>query len=65
MKVVVLRAEHFTVEAWRLITSTAIKNCFVKCGLSTDHTSRNDESAEKLTEDEEDNSQFTFSSGSI
>jgi hypothetical protein len=25
---------HFISEAWRLITPTTIKNCFVKCGFS-------------------------------
>jgi hypothetical protein len=58
MLLVVLCAAHFIVEAWRLIASTAIKNCFVKCGFSNDHTSRNDESAVKLTEAEENNWQL-------
>jgi hypothetical protein len=34
MKLDVLSAMHFTAEAWRLITPSTIKNCFVKCGFS-------------------------------
>jgi hypothetical protein len=45
---------HFIAEAWGLITATTIKNCSVRCGFSIDHVSSNDESALKLTEDEED-----------
>jgi hypothetical protein len=40
-------------EPWRLITLTAIRNCFVRCGFSVDHASSSD-SAVKLCEDEED-----------
>jgi hypothetical protein len=54
MKQDVLSAVHFIVEAWRLVTPTVIKNCFVKCGFSNDHVSRIDGSAVKLNEDEED-----------
>jgi hypothetical protein len=41
MKLYVLSAKHFITEAWRSVTSTTIKNCFVKCGFSTDHVSSN------------------------
>jgi hypothetical protein len=34
--------------------TTTIKNCFLKCGFSTDHVSHSDDSAVKLNEDEED-----------
>jgi hypothetical protein len=54
MKLDELCAMHFTVDAWRLITPIKIKNCFVKCCSSIDHASSNDDSALKLTEDEED-----------
>jgi hypothetical protein len=54
MKLDVLSAVHFTPEAWRLVTPTTIKNCFVKCGFSIDHVSSNANSAVKLSEDEED-----------
>jgi hypothetical protein len=54
MKLQVLSAMHFIAGVWRLITSTTIKNCFVKRGFSIDHVSSNDDSAVKLTEDEED-----------
>jgi hypothetical protein len=54
MKLGVLSALHFIAETWRLITPTTINNCFVKCGFSVDHASSNDDSAVKLTEDEED-----------
>jgi hypothetical protein len=54
MKLDVLSAMHFIAEAWKLITPTTIKNCFVKCGFSNDHVSSNDDNAVKLTEDEDD-----------
>jgi hypothetical protein len=54
MKLDVLSAMQFIAEAWRLITPTIIKNCFVKCGFSIDHVSSNDDSAVILSEDEED-----------
>jgi hypothetical protein len=54
MKLDVLFAVHFIAEAWRLVTPTIIDNCFVKCGFSIDHVSSNDDSAVKLTVDEED-----------
>jgi hypothetical protein len=54
VKLDVLSALHFTEEAWRLITSTTIKNCFVNCGFSVDHVSSNVDSGLKLTEFEED-----------
>jgi hypothetical protein len=53
MKLDVFSAMHFIAEAWRQITPTTIKNCFVKCGFSIDHVSNNDDSAVKFTEDEE------------
>jgi hypothetical protein len=53
MKLDVLSAMHFITEAWRLIKPTTNKNCFVRCGFSSDHTSNNDDSALKLTEVEE------------
>jgi hypothetical protein len=37
MELDMLPAVHFTAEAQRLITSTTIENCFVKCGFSNDH----------------------------
>jgi hypothetical protein len=49
-----LSAVQFITESWRLITLTTIKNCFVKCGFSVDHVSRNDDNVMKLSEDEED-----------
>jgi hypothetical protein len=54
MKLDVFSAMHFTAETWRLITPTAVKNCFVKRGFSIDHVSSSDDSAVKLSEDEED-----------
>jgi hypothetical protein len=54
MKLDALSAMHLIAEIWRLITPTTIKNCFVNCGFSIDHVSSNDDSAVKLTEDEED-----------
>jgi hypothetical protein len=54
MKLDVLSAVHFIAEAWRLITLTTIKNCFVKCEFSIDYVSSAYDSAVKLNEDEED-----------
>jgi hypothetical protein len=54
MKLGVLSAVHLIAEPWRLITLTTIKNCFVKYGFSIDHVSSNNNSAVKLSEDEED-----------
>jgi hypothetical protein len=54
MKLDVLCGMHSIADAWRFITPSKIKNCFVKRGFSTDHDSSNDDSAVKLTEDEED-----------
>jgi hypothetical protein len=54
MKLNVLCAVHLMTETWRLITLTAIKNCFVKCDFLSDHVSSNEDSAVKLTEDEKD-----------
>jgi hypothetical protein len=36
MKLNALSAVHLIDEAWRIITSTTVKNCFVKCGFSID-----------------------------
>jgi hypothetical protein len=47
---------HLLAEPWRLITPTAIKNCFVKCYFSVDHVSSSDDSAVKLAKDEEGDS---------
>jgi hypothetical protein len=52
MKLDVLYVVHLIAEPWRLITPTAFKNCFVKCGFSIHHVSSNNNSAVKLTEDE-------------
>lgn len=52
MKLNELSAVHFTVEAWKLITLTTVKNCFTECGFSFDHVYNNDDSALKLNEDE-------------
>jgi hypothetical protein len=41
-------------ETWRLITTTTIKNCFVRYGFLIDHDSNNEASAVKLSDDEED-----------
>jgi hypothetical protein len=46
-------AVHFIAEAWRLITPTTVKNCFVNCCFSVDLASSNEDSAVKLTEDED------------
>jgi hypothetical protein len=54
MKLDMLSAMHFIAELWRPITPTATKNCFVKCGLLTDHASSNNDNAVKLSEDEEE-----------
>jgi hypothetical protein len=43
----VLSAKHFIEEAWSLITSSTIENCFMKYGFSTDHVSSNNDSAVK------------------
>jgi hypothetical protein len=53
LKLDVLSTMYFIAEAWKLITPTTIKNCYVKCGFSND-VSSNNESAVKLTDDEED-----------
>jgi hypothetical protein len=53
MNLDVLSALDIIAEAWRLITPTTIENCFVRCDFSLDHVSRNDDSAVKLSEDEE------------
>jgi hypothetical protein len=45
---------HLTAEAWRLITPTTNKNCFVKCGFSNDHVSGIDDSSVNLSEEEDD-----------
>lgn len=37
-----------------ILTHTIMKNCVVKCSLSNDHVSNNDDIAAKLREDEED-----------
>jgi hypothetical protein len=65
MKLDVLFAMYLIAEPWRFITPTAIKNCFVKCGFLIDSVSSNDGSAVKLTEDEEDDPQFTTSWSSV
>jgi hypothetical protein len=49
MKLDALCAMHFITEAWRLITLTALKNCFVKSAFLPDHVSSNDDSAVKLS----------------
>jgi hypothetical protein len=54
MKLDVLSAMHLIEEPWRLTTPTTKKNCFMKCGFLIDHVSSNDDSAVKLSEDEED-----------
>jgi hypothetical protein len=54
MKLDVLSAMHFIAEAWRLITPNTIKNLCVKCDFSNDRFSNNDDSAMKLSKDEED-----------
>jgi hypothetical protein len=54
IKLDVLPAMHLAAEPWRLVTSSTIKNCFVKCSFSSDHVSSNDDSAVKLTGSEED-----------
>jgi hypothetical protein len=51
MKLDVLSAVHFMSGAWRLITPTTIKNCFMKCGSSIDHVSSNVDSAVKRMTD--------------
>jgi hypothetical protein len=55
MKLDVLSAVHLTAELWRWIRPSTIKNCCVKLGFLTDHVSSNDDSAVKLSKDEEDN----------
>jgi hypothetical protein len=57
MKLNVLSAVLLVAEPWRWITPTANKNCFVKCSFSVDHVSSSVDSAVKLTEDEEGDSQ--------
>jgi hypothetical protein len=54
MKMDALPVFNLTVEHSRLTTPSTTKNCFVKCGFSTDHVSSNDDSAVKLMEHEED-----------
>jgi hypothetical protein len=54
MKLYVLSAVHIIAEGWRLITPSIIRDCIVKCSFSVDHVICNDDSALKLTEDEED-----------
>jgi hypothetical protein len=45
IKVKVLSVMHFIAEAWRFITPTKAKNCFMKCGFSNDDVCSNDGSA--------------------
>jgi len=40
-------------EAWKLTTSTTIKNCFALCGFPVDHIYSNDNNAMKLNADKE------------
>jgi hypothetical protein len=40
-------------EPWTVITSTTIKNCFVKRGFSADRIGSNDDRVMKLAEDKE------------
>jgi hypothetical protein len=54
MKLDLLFAMHLIAEPWRLITPTTIKNCFLKCGFSSDHVSSNENCAMKLYANEED-----------
>jgi hypothetical protein len=54
MKLDALSAMHLTAEPSRLITPPPTKNCFVKCGFSTDCVSSNYDSAMKLREHKED-----------
>jgi hypothetical protein len=54
MKLDVLSAMHFIAEASRLVTPTAIKNGFVKSGFSNDHISSNDDSAVKVSGNDDD-----------
>jgi hypothetical protein len=54
MKLDMISATHLIAEPSGLITHTTIKDRIVKCGFSTDHVSSSDESAVKLSEDEED-----------
>jgi hypothetical protein len=54
IKLDALSAMNLTAEPSRVITPATTKNCFVKCGFSTDHVSSNDDSAVKLREHEED-----------
>jgi hypothetical protein len=61
MKLDVLSAMHFMAEAWRLITPTTIKNCFVKCGYSIVHVSSTDDSAVK----DEKEDWHTFSQSAV
>jgi glycosyltransferase A (GT-A) superfamily protein (DUF2064 family) len=53
MKMDVSSVVHVIAEPWILITSTIIKNCFVKCGFSTSHVGS---SVMKITEDKENDS---------
>jgi hypothetical protein len=53
LKLDVLSAVHFITEAWIFVTPTTIRNCFVKCGFCI-AVSSNDNSAVKLTEDDDD-----------
>jgi hypothetical protein len=54
LKLDVLSPVHLIAEPWRLVTPTTMKNCFLRSGFSLDHVSSNDDSAVKLTENEED-----------
>jgi hypothetical protein len=54
-KLDVLSAMLFRAEACRLITPATNEKCFLKCGISNDHVSSNDDSAVKLNEDQVDN----------
>jgi hypothetical protein len=54
MKLDALSVMHLTADPSRLVTPATTKNCFVKCGFSTDRVSSNDDSAVKLRENEED-----------
>jgi hypothetical protein len=54
MKLDMSSAVHFIAQAWGLLTLTAIKNLFVKCGFLIGHVTSNDGNAVRVTEVKED-----------
>jgi hypothetical protein len=53
MKLDVLSAMCFIAEDWGLVKPTTIKNCFLKCHFLNSHVSGDNDSAMKLSEEDD------------